>query len=462
MIHLTPGQHIHLVGIGGTGLSAIARVLLGQGYVVSGSDRALNAMTDALAADGARIYSGHAAENIDGADALMISSAVQPDHVEVQAARARGIPVYKRSDMIAALMQGKDCLAVAGTHGKTTTTAMLTHILQTTGRDPSYIIGGTLRSSGQNAGVGAGNAFVIEADEYDNMFLGLRPKVAIVNNVEWDHPDFFPTPEDLMRSFQSFADLLPADGLLIACADDVGSLTLSARMDYLGRRTATYSVENPYALWRAVDLRTNAGQQAFVVQIDGQPVGSGSLRVPGRHNVLNALAAMIAADSQGVPVVEALSALATYEGTGRRFDLRGEAGGVAVIDDYAHHPTAIRATIEAARERYPDRELWAVWQPHTYSRTQTLMDDYLTAFDAAHHVVVTDIYAAREQPVPGVTSAALVAHFNHPDAAHTPTLEDAANLLDERVNAPAVILIMSAGDAPKIGVEFLKRRQAGE
>ena len=219
---LTPGQHIHLVGIGGAGLSAIARILLGQGYTVSGSDRTPNTLTDALARDGATIYAGHDAANIAGADALIISSAVKPDQVEVAAAQANGIAVYKRADIMADLMRGKRVIAVAGTAGKTTTTAMITHILLETGKDPSYIIGGVLSTTGTNAGVGKGDAFVVEADEYDNMFLGLRPNIAVVTNVEWDHPDFFKTPEDMQRSFEQFVSLLPDDGTLLYACTQMG------------------------------------------------------------------------------------------------------------------------------------------------------------------------------------------------------------------------------------------------
>src|SRR5664279_5012593 len=226
MPHLIPGQHIHLVGIGGAGLSAIARILIGQGYTVSGSERTPNALTDALARDGATIYAGHAAANVTGADALIVSSAIQPDQVEIAAAQAAGVPVYKRADIMADLMTGKRVIAIAGTAGKTTTTAMITHILLETGKDPSYIIGGMLSTTGENAGVGTGDAFVVEADEYDNMFLGLRPNIAVVTNVEWDHPDFFKTPEDTQHTFEQFVNLLPDDGTLIVGTDDTGGRKL--------------------------------------------------------------------------------------------------------------------------------------------------------------------------------------------------------------------------------------------
>ena len=456
MAQLTPGQHIHLVGIGGTGLSAIARVLLGQGYRVSGSDNNANGFTEALARQGAAIYKGHSAQAVEGADAVIVTSAASPNHVEIQAARAAGIPVYKRSDVIASIMRGKTAIAVAGTHGKTTTTAMIAHILIETGRDPSYIIGGTLSTTGQNAGVGAGSAFVIEADEYDNMFHGLRPHIAVVTNVEWDHPDFFPTEGDLIRSFAHFAGLVDEGGVMIACADDSGALMLGETVSSVDK--AYYGIDSPFAKLRASDLVAGERGYSFRVSEGDEALGSIHLLIPGRHNVLNALAALKAAMFVGVPFAEAAAALSTFAGTGRRFELRGEVNGVAVIDDYAHHPTAIRAVLEAARARYPDRAIWAVWQPHTYSRTQALWHDYLGAFGDADHVVVTDIYAAREQPRADVTAADLVAALDHPDKYHAPTLDEAAALLLDRVEPPAAIVIMSAGDAPKIGEAYLRAK----
>jgi UDP-N-acetylmuramate--alanine ligase len=459
VVQLIPGQHIHLIGIGGAGLSAIARVLLQQGFYISGSDRSSNALTEALERDGALIYEGHDASNVGRAEFVIVSSAVPADHVEVAAAQAKHIPVYKRADVMAAIMSGQVGIAVAGTHGKTTTTAMITHILLETGQRPSYVIGGILRTTNQNAGIGTGKAFVIEADEYDNMFLGLRPQVEIVTNIEWDHPDFFPTPNDITRAFSQFVGLLPPTGLLIACADDPTAVIFAENRLVAGLPVQTYGITNTQAMWQAAHIRTDDGLTTFEVKRGDDTLGSAALRVPGRHMVLNALAALIAADSQGVPVAESIKALQTFEGTGRRFDVRGEVDGVVVIDDYAHHPTAIRANIEAARQRYPERELWAVWQPHTYSRTESLMDDYLAAFEGANHVLVTDIYAAREQPIPGVTSAKFIETIKHPDARHTPALIDAVNMLARDVKAPAAILIMSAGDAPAIGEAYLKLRQ---
>jgi UDP-N-acetylmuramate--alanine ligase len=459
-MRLVPGQHIHLVGIGGFGLSAIARVLLEQGYYISGSDRSANALTDALEKEGAVIYKGHDAQNVMGAEMVIASSAVASDHVELAMARALGIPVYKRSDVMASIMSGNIAIAVAGTHGKTTTSAMIAHILMEAGQSPSYIIGGILRNNGRNAGVGSGKAFVIEADEYDNMFHGLRPQIAIVTNVEFDHPDFFATPSEMTQSFSKFIGLLPEDGLLITCADDQTTAILGQNRLVSGLPVAMYGIDSPMATWRATNVHEDGkGQTVFEVINDGHSLGEFRLLIPGRHNVQNALAALIASETQGVPFEVAAQVLANFQGAGRRYDLRGEIGSVTVIDDYAHHPTAIRVTLEATRQRYPNHAIWAVWQPHTYSRTQALLDSYLTAFESADHVLITDIYAAREEPIPGVSAAEVIKAMKHADMRYTPGLRDATRALLADVQAPAVIVIMSAGDAPLIGVEFLKMRR---
>jgi len=459
-MRFVPGQHIHLVGIGGFGLSAIARVFLEQGYYVSGSDRNANALTDALEKEGAVVYKGHDAQNVMGAEMVIASSAVAFDHVELAMARALNIPVYKRSDVMAAIMSGHVSIAVAGTHGKTTTSAMITHILMEAGQNPSYIIGGILRNTRRNAGVGNGKAFVVEADEYDNMFHGLRPQIAVVTNVEFDHPDFFATPSEMIQSFSKFISLLPDNGLLITCSDDQTTAILGQNRLVSGLPVAMYGIDSPMASWRAANVRVDEkGLTSFEVINDGHSFGEIRLLIPGRYNVQNALAALIATESQGVPFEVAAQALAKFQGAGRRYDQRGEVGGVVVIDDYAHHPTAIRLTLEATRQRYPKHAIWAVWQPHTYSRTQALLDSYLTAFESADHVLITDIFAARENPIPGVSADEVVKAMRHADVRYTPGLRDAARTLVLDVQAPAVIVIMSAGDAPIIGVEFLKARR---
>ncbi len=459
MFHLIPGQHIHFVGIGGYGLSAIARVLLEQGFYVSGSDTARNELTEALKRDGALIYLGHDPGNVSNAELVVYSSAVTAENIEVLAARAQGIPVYKRSEIIGAVMRGHRNIAIAGTHGKTTTTAMTTHIFIQARYHPSYIIGGILANSGQNAGIGAGKTFIIEADEYDNMFHGLHPHIEVITNIEFDHPDFFRSPRDLTASFRRFVGLLPNDGLLVACADDPTTEIFANNRLIVNLPTATYGILNPNAHWRATDIHMENGQMIFNVLQKGELRGAVTLPVPGHHNILNALAALVVADNEGIAFEEAANALATFKGTGRRFEVRADVDGVVVIDDYAHHPTAIRVTLATARQRYPQHDLWAVWQPHTYSRTQRLYEGFLASFANADHVLITDIFAARETPNEGLTSADLAQMMKHPDVRHTPSLEDAVNVLSQEVRPPAVILIMSAGDGPQIGIDYLARLQ---
>lgn len=454
---LVPGQHVHFIGVAGSGLSAIARVLLLQGYHVSGSDMRQNAETEALESLGATVFQGHDANNVRGAEFVIASSAVKDNHIEIEAALGQGIPVYRRFDIMSAIMDGSISIAVAGTHGKTTTTSMLVHVLKQTGQNPSYIVGGVMANTGTNADVGSGRAFVIEADEYDNMFHGLRPQIEVITSVEYDHPDFFESPSAMVDSFSRFVALLPDDGILITCANDITAQIFARNRQVVGLPTASYGVEVP-ADWHATNIRFEGGITLYDLQHESEILGTVALRVPGYHNVLNSLAALIVAFYQDVSLLDAIDALASFKGAGRRFDLRSDSNGIAVIDDYAHHPTAIRATIDAALLRYPDREIWAVWQPHTYSRAKALWDDYLTAFDEAHHVIVTDIYAAREDFNPEVNSANFVRELVHPSKFHAPKLEDAVEILSTYVQDDAVILIMSAGDAPQIGIDFLKSK----
>ncbi|MCU0512223.1 MAG: UDP-N-acetylmuramate--L-alanine ligase [Anaerolineae bacterium] len=460
MIQLIPGQHIHFVGIGGYGMSAIARLLLLQGFTISGSDAASNDLTEALKREGATIYRGHDATYVEGAEMVIVTSAVMDDHIEVLSARAEGIPVYRRQDFISTLLEGYRTIAVAGTHGKTTTTAMTAHILLTAGLKPSYIVGGVMGNTGTNAGMGDSNLFVIEADEYGNMFHGLRPQVEVLTSIEYDHPDFFLSPRDMMESFSHFVGLLPRDGLLVACADDTIAGIYANHREIVSLPVATYGINHPAAAWRAENLRFEGEKTFFEVTYKGHRQGAVTLQVPGRHNILNALAALIVAVNQNVKFTDAAAALAGFKATGRRFDVRAYSGGIAVVDDYAHHPTAIRATIEAARLRYPGHDIWAVWQPHTYSRTLQLMDGYLAAFDRAQHVLVTEIFAAREKPVDDVSGADIVRAMNHPHARFVPMLDDAVETLLAGVRAPAVVLVLSAGDAVRISRDYVAGLEA--
>jgi UDP-N-acetylmuramate--alanine ligase len=455
-------KHVHFIGIGGAGLSAIAKVLLESGWRVSGSDEQPSPLAQALAAQGARVYQGHAPEHVAGAEVVVISSAVAPDNVEVQAALARGLPVLKRADFLGQLMTGRTGVAVAGTHGKTTTTGLIALLLDRAGLDPTFIVGGVLVDYGTNARAGRGRPFVIEADEYDRMFLGLTPTVAVVTNVEHDHPDIYPTLPEMQEAFRDFVGRLPADGVLVACARDAFARRLAEERRALGRPAVLYGLrrEDDYRADSA--QMNNAGGYDFLLARRGETLGLVRNRLPGEHNVLNSLAALAVADYFGVEFNVARNALAEYRGAGRRFEVKGEARGVTVVDDYAHHPTEIRATLAAARRRFAGRPLWVMFQPHTYSRTRTLLAEFVTAFDEADHVIVVDIFRSREAPDPAVSARDIVRRMAHRDARYLPALADAADALAAELKPGDVLLTLGAGDGDWVGAEVLRRLGGGE
>ncbi len=457
--------HVHFIGIGGSGLSAIARLLKESGYEVTGSDKSLSQFALDLQNDGVTIYSGHHSRNITGADWVVRSSAVTDDNPEVTAAQAASIPVYKRADFLGQLMAEKYGIAVAGTHGKTTTTAMIAWMLYSLKRDPSFIVGGTLNNLKVNARAGKGDTFVIEADEYDRMFLGLKPRIEVVTNLEHDHPDCYPRFEDMYAAFQSFVDLLPPDGALIACGEDEGALTLLSYARRKGLNVISYSARGEMTIHRPQWLQARTlqpndhGGFDFSAMTNLGPAAASifnvSLQVPGEHNVRNALAALSVAALMAIPLQEAADALGEFTGTGRRFEVRGESKGVIVIDDYAHHPTEIRATLAAAKARYPNRRIWAVWQPHTYSRTQTLFFEFTRAFADANEVLVTAIYASREA-MQDFSSAEVVSAMPHPSARYTGSLKDTTNHLLKELRSGDVLIVLSAGDADQVSANVLK------
>lgn len=455
--------HVHLIGIGGSGLSAIAILLLERGEVVSGSDRTLSPLAQMVQAAGGRVYTGHRGENIAGAEVVVRSSAIPDDNSEVQAALAAGIPVLKRSEFLRTLTQDRRVIAVAGTHGKTTTTAMLAWMLKRLDQDPSYIIGGVSANLGANAHAGSGATFVIEADEYDRMFLGLAPDIAIVTNIEHDHPDCFPTEEDFYQAFRQFASQIVAGGKMVGCLDHPGARRLMKESRQNGLDVVSYGLNRWLGQagpdYLALEAQPNARggfDFQFAPAADSQSRVGVSLKVPGMHNVSNALAALSVAHLLGLPLTEAGIALGEYCGVGRRFELRGKAGGVAVIDDYAHHPTEIETTLAAARARYPGQKLWAVWQPHTYSRTRSLLDGFGQCFAGADHVLVTDIYAAREsQPADGFSARQVVQAIQHPETRYTGSLEATVRHLLGRVQSGDIVLVLSAGDADQVSGRLL-------
>lgn len=457
---------VHLIGIGGAGLSAIATVLLEMGIQVSGSDRQVSAITQHLMARGAQVHIGQRAEQFAELapaaqpDVVLISSAVDAQNPERRAAEAAGLPVVKRDLFLPALLAARRLIAVAGAHGKTTTTAMIVQALRTGGIDCGYIIGSEVPHFGSGA-AGSAIEFVLEADEYDRMFLGLKPAIAVITNVEWDHPDCYPTPASFRRAFMQFTETVDRDGLIVACTDDEGVRQVLAYAPSRGPRAITYGLDEGADL-RAVNVRSlpGLGTEADLVWWHA-PEGRLELAVPGLHNVRNALAALAVGVSCGVPSDVAAAALRNYRGSARRFEWKGEVGGVTVIDDYAHHPTEIAATLAAARRRYPARRIWAVFQPHTFSRTQHMRYRMSESFAAADQVIVTDIYAAREVDDGRVHAREVVAASTHPAIRYIGALREAAAYLCAHTAPGDVVITLGAGDGYKIGewlLEALKER----
>lgn len=456
---ISQAHRVHLVGVGGAGLSAIATVLVERGYEVSGSDLHSSANTRRLQDKGIKVYIGHAAEHIGEAQAVIVSSAVPGDNVEIEAALARGLPVLKRDQVFGELTADHHCIAVAGTHGKTTTAAMIAWMLLQAGRDPSFIVGGTMMGLGTNARAGTGELFVVEADEYDWAFLGLTPQLAVVTHLEADHPDCFPDLEAMYAAFRAFLGRVQPRGTIIGCGDapNLGVLLRELRGRAGGPSVVAYGLGNGWD-WVGRDLEVNErGGIGFAAFRGSSLLGRVQLSVPGEHNVRNALAALAACGELGVSLDVACAALATFRGTERRFEVKGHAGGVTVIDDYAHHPTQVRATLAAARQHYSRGELWAVFQPHTYSRTRALLDEFANSFGDADHVIVTDIYAARESDARGpgqstsISGADIVALMSHRDVSYVGHLDDAAAHLLPHLRSGDVLITLGAGDGYRVG-----------
>jgi len=457
---LRPGAHIHLVGIGGIGLSAIARVLRGWGYQVSGSDCHRSPLTESLVGEGIRVFEGHRAEHVDGADVIVVSSAIPEENPELLEAQRRALPVVKREQFLRELTAGKTTIAVAGTHGKTTTSAMISWILMQAGLDPTFVVGGVLQNLGTNAMAGAGPHFVIEADEYDRAFLGLRPHVSVLTAVEHDHPDCYPTFRQMREAFAIFVRSLVPGGLLIACAEDPEAEQLASELRSSEQRVETYGLSDRCDWWaEGLHLGNSA---AFEVHRRGKRMGACALQVPGQHNVLNALAALAASTDIGVDFGTAAAALTRFRGTQRRFEIKGRQAGITVVDDYAHHPTEIRATLEAARIKFPGRAVWAVFQPHTFSRTAALLDDFTRAFGEADHVLVTGIYGAREEKAGAISGEDIVTRMGHSDVRYVELLGDAVTVLLNHVQPGDVVITLGAGNGYLVGEELLAHLAARE
>lgn len=442
--------HIHLIGIGGTGISSIARVLLEKGYTVSGSDQSISILALELQKAGVAVYEGHASANIKGADMVVRSSAISDDNVEVMEAKKLGIPVLKRSDFLGSLMEKYIGIAIAGTNGKTTTSSLMAWSLYRLGLDPSYILGGVSKNLGINAHAGTGDHFVIEADEYDRMFLGLTPGAILVTNVEYDHPDCFPTPVDYVLAFKEFIMRLKPNGFILADYDSAVTHNLFASLPPL-TSGFTYGLHS-MADYRAHNLKQNQiGGFTFDVVFtpDSLPVTTVSLQIPGEHNVRNALGVIAVHHQLGTNVHVAAQSLSEFKGTDRRFDIIGEANGITIINDYAHNPSKIKAALAATRVRFPGRRVVAVWQPHTYSRTHALAADFIRSLENADLIIVSEIYASREK-VEEYSSKELVQQMDLRKALFIAGIPEITRYLVRHLLPGDVLIVLSAGDADQI------------
>jgi UDP-N-acetylmuramate--alanine ligase len=458
---LIPGQRVHIVGISGFGMSAIARILLETGYQVSGSDKHLSPLSEALARDGATVSVGHDAGNIIGVEVVIASTAIPDDNIELKSADALGIPIMRRRDAISMITAAHRVIAVAGTHGKTTTTAMLAHVLIEAGLDPTYIVGGLMNNTFTNASVGKGELFVIEADEYGDMFLGLAPNIAVITNIEYDHPDVFPNMKSLIQSFRQFIAQMDDQGILVANIDNAAVDAFANNRLVQGLPVSTFGLRNHRAEWTATNIEpTEKATTRFVLKQGNSPLGQVNLNMMGDFNVENALSVAIVARQLGVPFTTIAEAFTSFEGIGRRAEVLWKMHGVTVVSDYAHHPTAIQATLKAWRLHPETQRLWAIWQPHTYNRLRALSDKFAAAFVDADEVLVTDVYSVREDVGEGMKSpdvSKMIREHSDVNSRYSGNLEFTARILADEAEAGDVIVILSAGDAPQIGQHLLQK-----
>jgi UDP-N-acetylmuramate--alanine ligase len=443
------------MGIGGVGMCGIAEVLISQGLTVSGCDLAESERTRRLADLGAVIHRGHDPTHLDGVDGLVVTAAVSDTHPELAAAAARGLPIVRRSEMLGELMRNKQGVAVAGTHGKTTTTAIIGHLLTSAGADPTVIVGGRAHFLGTHARIGETSILVCEADEYDRSFLELTPHLAVITNIESDHLDCYEGVDELHTAFALFANRASIHGAAIICVDDPGARSLR---DRLRRRVVGYGMSEE-AEMRLEITHTGTDGTEFTVRRRGDRLGSVSLPVPGTFNALNALAALTVGLELGIEFDALSAACEGFTGVARRFEIRGERGGVTVVDDYAHHPTEVRAVLEAARQAMPGRRVVAVFQPHLFSRTRDFAREFASALLGAEVAVVLPIYPAREQPIEGVSSQLIVdeaVRLGHAQVFAGPPVEEAVRAIEELVKPGDVLLTVGAGDVDGLAEVWLE------
>ena len=456
MINLNDYKSIHCIGIGGVGVSAIAEILLARGYKVSGSDMKESELTDKLKAQGATIYIGHRAENVEEADLIIYSAAIAEENPEIKRAREKNIPLASRAEVLGVLMdEYENSIAISGTHGKTTTTSMVSLILEAAGYDPTIMIGGTLSEIDGNCKVGNSQYFVTEACEYRDSFLELRPKIEIILNIDSDHLDYFKDIEHIVKSFDHFTKHVRQGGKIIAY--DANPFVNRVIGDLPNVITYGYNKNSDYAISN-VKFGEN-GMPSFDINHDGKLLTNVQLNVPGEHNILNAAASFACADELGVDAETIAKTLNGYHGTKRRFDIIGKTEkGFTLVDDYAHHPTEIKATLNAAKN-LPNDRIWCLFQPHTYTRTLALFDEFAEAFEGADVLVLTDIYAAREKNIYNISSEALAEKIkeNHPnrEVMYIKNLEDVAAYVKENAGPNDLIITMGAGDIYKVGQMIL-------
>src|SRR5580693_4435917 len=457
-------QQVHFVGIGGIGMSGIAEVLLNLGYGVSGSDLRHSAVTERLAGMGAAVFEGHRAENIAGAEVVVTSSAIAAENPEVLEAHKLHVPVIRRAEMLAELMRLKYGIAVAGMHGKTTTTSMVAAVLAGGGLDPTVVVGGRVDAMGSNARLGKSQYLVAEADESDRSFLKLSPILAVVTNIDREHMDCYRNMRAVKRAFLDFMDRVPFYGMVVACNDDP---VLRRMLPQIQRRTVTYGTRRGSDFHiKLDDCVLSPGEyrpiSRFQVAFQQKPLGEFRLHVPGVHNVLNAAAAIAVGIGLDISVEQIRPALANFRGVDRRFQLRGAAAGVSVIDDYGHHPTEVRATLAAARQ-CGFRKIHVVFQPHRYTRTQLLMDEFASAFQDADTLFILDIYGASEPPIEGVTGETLAGHIRDAgehEARYTSSFGEAAEAVVAGAHEGEMILTLGAGSVSQLGPMILEKLQA--
>ena len=446
---------IHIIGIGGTGMSPIAVVLHESGATVTGSDRSESGYTADLRSRGIRVSVPQKAENITDPDIVFYSSAIHDDNPELAEARKRGIPALKRREFLSMMLSGRKTIAIAGSHGKSTTTAMMIWVFQQLGLEPGFVVGSKMKDLKRNAAFGRSEWFIIEADEYDNMFLGLDPYTAVLTKVEYDHPDCFPTEELYLKAFESFLGKTQPDGLILLNGDD----PKQGLIPYSDQLTVRRYGLNENCDFCAKDPKVGRnGCYAFEFCWGERSVPA-ALQIPGLHNVYNAAAVLGVCAYYGLDVQKAAEALSGFHGIERRFEIVADRNGITLIDDYAHHPTEIRATLKAAREYFPERKIWAVWQPHTFSRTQSLLKEFSESFGDADEVIITDIFAARET-YSGFGIVDVMRSVRHPSVHHLGTNADVAAYLAENLKTGDVVVTLSAGDANRaapMALEMLKK-----